>query len=143
MNKKQKMRPFFSFRYQNFTWKRENFSITLSFKVVHWSKNYIFYLIKFVIQPQVKEILRPTSQQPPFRGHTLRYMLQKISEKTSPIVEPRPKVLISSFLRRWAWISTTVSNLYSTHSSWTARRIFWTVSLHGELHWLSSVYTVN
>ena len=45
---------FFSFKYQKFTWKSENFSVTLSFK------------------------------------------LYVAANQTSPIVEPRPKVLISS-----------------------------------------------
>ena len=36
------------------------------------------------------------SQQPPLPEVTHKAMLLQISEKTSPIVKPRPKVLISS-----------------------------------------------
>ena len=34
----------FSFKYQKFIGKSEHFSVTLSFKVVHWYKNFIFHL---------------------------------------------------------------------------------------------------
>ena len=48
-------------------------------------------MIRFEVKPQVRDILRAMSQRPPLPEVTLQ-----ISEKTSPIVEPKPKVLISS-----------------------------------------------
>ena len=93
-NLRKKMRSFFSFKYQKFSWKSKNFSVTLCFKVVHWSKNYIFYLIRFEVQPQVREILRPSSQWSPLPEVRHNAIWLQISEKTSRIVEP--KFLISS-----------------------------------------------
>ena len=43
----------------------------------------------------VRKILRPMSQQSPLPEVTHDTMSLQISEKTSPIVEPRPKDLIS------------------------------------------------
>jgi hypothetical protein len=98
---------FFSFKCQKFTWKSEKFSVTHNFKVVHWYKNSIFYSIRFEIQPQVRNILRPTPQQPPLLEVKHNAVLPWISEKISPIVDSRPKVLISgninenTYLMKW------------------------------------------
>ena len=83
-------------KYQKFMWKGKNFSVTLNFKVFHWYKTSIFYLTRFKVQPQARKILRPMFQQPPLPEVKHNAMLLRIAEKTSPIVDSRPKVLISS-----------------------------------------------
>ena len=64
------------------------------FRMFELYKNFIFHLIRFEVQLQARKILRPTSQWLPLftRGHTI---LLWITEKTSTIVDSRPKVLIS------------------------------------------------
>ena len=59
-------------------------------------QKFFFHIIRLEVQPQGREILRPMSQRPPFPEVMYKAMLLQISEKTSPIVEPRVKVLISS-----------------------------------------------
>ena len=55
-----------------------------------------FYLIRLEVQPQVRKILMPMSQSPLLPEVRHNAMLPWISEKTSPIVDSRPQVLISS-----------------------------------------------
>ena len=72
-----------------------NFSLTLNFSYSPIQKLY-FYVTKFEEQPQARKILRPTSQGPPLPEFKHNSMLLWMAEKTSPIVDSRPKVLISN-----------------------------------------------
>ena len=88
---------FFSFKCQKFTWKSEKFSVTHNFKVVHWYKNSIFYLTRFEVQSQASKNIEANVSTTVLPEVKHNPMLLWIAEKTSPIVDSRPKILISIF----------------------------------------------
>ena len=66
---------------------------------------------------QASQILRPTSQQSPFSEVMHYAVLLQISKKTSPIVEPGPKFLISGVYYKERTIGTTATTEIIYHKN--------------------------
>ena len=69
-------------------------------------------------------ILRPMSQQPPLPEVRHNAMLLWISEKTSPIVEPRPKVLICTNLKSRGKLFKTINAKVTINAKITMDPVF-------------------